>query len=819
MSLKAPYGLIWLLFVLGASASLPGQTFELNNPNANSSNNAPKKQKKSKASSGQDQNAQASGEAAPANGIGWGSGIEVAREARTAQQALNKGDYKSAEASAMRAARSAPKDAYLWFLYGYSARLAGDYNNSVDGYKKGLALQPSSIQGLSGLAQSYAKMGRGSEAQDLLKQVLAANPRSVTDLQLAGELALTSDPTAALGLLKKAEAIQSSARNDLLIARAYQRLNQPEQSRQYLERAQRRAPDEPDVLRAVAAFYRDTGKYDAAIANLQKVVAKAPEALGELGYTYQLAGKKKEAAETYTKAADRSPRDAGLQLSAAQAAVNVGEFDPAATFLKRAETIDPNAYRLHAIRGQIASLEDRNDEAVREYLFALSHLPEVAPEGPLYPVSLHLSLYELYQRTEQPDAAQVQLNGAKASLAKISGVEEASKTEFLRLRALIEADSGDNASAEKDLKDALAIDPNNVNIILNYANLLWKTDRKQDAYQLYTKALTFDPNGHSALTALGYLSREIADAATAEKYFLKLETLYPKDYVPYIALGDLYTSQREFDKAEASYEKAHELAPNNPLVVAGAINSSLEGHHIPVAQQWIERAATNEAINQNPQVMRERERYLTMTGKYEESAQLGYKVLEKLPRDPEAPVYLAYDLLYTNKYDEAFVLAQKYEPLLPKDRDLPMIEGYVEAHRGNRREAEADFTRSLALNENATVYMNRGYVRNDLREASKGAEDFAAAIKLRPDYGEAHLGLAFSDLQLHRAKPALKEADLAMKLMGESGTTHLAKAEAYRQQIMFREAEGEYRAALKFSPNDIVIRLALAESLYRSTTL
>ncbi|HZR57537.1 MAG TPA: tetratricopeptide repeat protein [Terriglobales bacterium] len=810
--------MIWILLVLGASASLPGQTFEINNNQNSNSNNPPKKGKKSKSSSAdQGQNASPSSQQgqAPSNGIGWGSGIEVAREARTAQQALNKGDYKSAATSALRAARSAPKDAYLWFLYGYSSRLAGNYNDSVDGYKRGLALQPSSIQGLSGLAQTYAKMGRGSEAQDLLKQVLAANPRSVTDLQLAGELALTSDPTAALELLKKAEALQSSARNDLLIARAYQRLNQPEQSRQYLERAQRRAPDEPDVLRAVAAFYRDTGKYDAAISNLQRVVAKAPEALGELAYTYQLAGKKKEAAETYSKAASRSPRDAGLQLSAAQAAVNIGEFDPAANFLKRAEAVDPNSYRLHAIRGQIASLEDRNDEAVREYQFALSHLPEVAPEGPLYPVSLHLSLYELYQRTEQPDAAQAQLNAAKAALAKISGVEEASKTEFLRLRALIEADSGDTVSAEKDLKAALALDPNNVNIILNYANLLWRTDRKQDAYQMYTKALNLDPNGHSALTALGYLSREIADAATAEKYFLKLETLYPKDYVPYLALGDLYTSQREFDKAQNSYEKAHELAPNNPLVVAGAINSSLEGHRLPVAQQWIDRAAANQAINQNPQVMREHERYLTMTGKYEESAQLGYKVLEKLPHDPEAPVYLAYDLLYLNRFDEAFAMAQKYEPVLPKDKDLPMIAGYVEAHRGNKREAEADFTRSLALNENATVYMNRGYVRNDLREASKGAEDFEAAIKLRPDYGEAHLGLAFADLQLHRAKPALKEADIAMKLMGESGINHLAKAEAYRQQIMFRQAEEEYRAALKFSPNDIVIRLALAEALYR----
>ncbi len=177
-------------------------------------------------------------------------------------------------------------------------------------------------------------MGRGNEAQAILKKVLAANPKSVDDLELAGELALTSDPQTALDLLKRADAQQASARSELLIARAYQRLNQPDASKQYLDRAQSRAPNDPGVLRAVAAFQRDAGQYDPAIAILEKVVARSPDALPELAYTYQLAGKRKEAAETYSRAADRSTRDAGLQLSAAQAVVNVGQFDRATTFLK-----------------------------------------------------------------------------------------------------------------------------------------------------------------------------------------------------------------------------------------------------------------------------------------------------------------------------------------------------------------------------------------------------------------------------------------------------------------------------------------------------
>jgi tetratricopeptide (TPR) repeat protein len=783
-----------------------GQTFEVNQPPSSQSKKG-KQQKKGSAAS-----ASSSG-----SGIGWGSGIETARESRAVDQALKKGDYRSAIASANRAARSAPKNAELWFLLGYAARLGGDYNLSLQGYQRGLELKPSSIAGLSGEAQTYAKMGRTNEAQDLLKKVLAANPKSANDLQLSGELALNSDPNTALDLLKRADAIRPDARTDLLTARAYQKLNQPAGAKQYLDKAISRAPNEPNVLRAVAAYYRDAGKFDESIATLQKAVQRNPDALGELGYTYSLAGKKKEAADTYSRAANRRPKDPGLQLSAAQALVNIGGFEEASNFLKRAESTDPNSYRLHAIRGQMYSLEDHNDQAISEYQLAIQNMPQTPQEGPLYPVSLHLSLSEIYRRVNQGAAADKELASARDVLNSVPGTDQATRPDYLRLRALIEAGFNDMPSAERDLKQAMELAPGNISIALNYANLLWKIGRDADALALYKHALQMDPNNHAALTALGYLSRDMKDPVAAEKYFLKLAELYPQDYVPYLALGDLYTSNRQFDRAQANYEKAHQLAPNNALVVADGINSALEapGHQIPIAKMWVDRAAANAAINNNPQVMRERQRYLTFTGNYQEAAELGYKVIELLPNDPEAPDYLAYDLLFLDRFDDAYKIVQRFEPSRPNDKDLPLVAGYVEAHTGHPREAEADFTRSLAIDENATAYMNRGFVRNDLRESGKAVQDFEAALKLRPNYGEAHLGLAFANLQLHRSKPALREADLAAATLPDSAAIHLARAEAYRQQMIFRKAEVEYRAALKLAPNDVTVHLALAEALYR----
>lgn len=795
---------IALLFLLTGSALLCAQTFEVNQ---GSSSNQPAKRRSAQKSEEQNQ-----------NGIGWGSGIEVARQARAVQQALDKGDYRAAIASANRAANAAPQNANLWFLVGYAARLGGDYKLSLEGYQKGLERQPSSIQGLSGEAQTYAKMGQEAKAQELLKKVLAANPKSVTDLQLAGELALNSDPNTALGLLKRADALKGDARTDLLIARAYQKLNQPDNYKQYLNRAESRAPNDPNVLRNVGAFYRDSGNYDEAITTLQKAVRRDPSALAELGYTYELAGKKKEAAETYSQAANRVPKNAPLQLSAAQALVGIGSFEQAESFLKRAESTDPNSYRLHAIRGQMYSVEDHNEDAIREYQTAIRNLPPAVPEGPLYPVSLHLSLSEIYRRVDQDQQSTAELQAARAVLNQVPGTDQQTRPDYLRLRALIEEGFNDTGSAERDFKEAMSLAPNNINIELNYANLLWKLNRDQEAVARYQHSLQLDPANHAALTAMGYLSRDMHDTPAAEKYFLKLQQLYPGDYVPYFALGDLYTSEHQLERAQASYEKAYSLAPNNALVVASAINSALEwqGHNLPVAKQWVARAAAKPAINDNPQVMRERERYFTFTGDYDQASKLGYQVIEKLPHDPEAPVYLAYDLLFLNRYDEAFKIARQFEPVLPRNRDLPLVEGYVYAHTGHPREAEEAFTRSIDIdNTDATAFMNRGYARNDLRKSSEAVRDFETALKLRPNYGEAHLGLAYAELQLRRAHLALRDADLAAKEMPDSAPIHLARAEAYRQEGQFQHAEGEYSAALKLAPNDVQVRLAMAEAQYR----
>jgi tetratricopeptide (TPR) repeat protein len=745
--------------------------------------------------------------------LGFGSNILNARLAQAAEQALKQGNHAQAVDYAQRAAQAAPNDAQLWFLLGYAARLDQKYSLSVEAYQHGLRLNPSGVEGLSGLAQTYAGMGRTDEAERLLKQVIASNPGRRDDALLLGNLYMRAgDYTGALDWLNRAERMKPDARSELLLAITYQHLKQLDKASHYLNLARQRDPNNPDVQRSLAGYYRETGDYKGAIAALLSIRNPKPDVKAELAYTYQLDGKMEESARLYAQAANAMPRNLDLQLSAAQAQVAAGSIDDAQPFLERAERLNANYYRLHAIRGQIAQLQDRDEDALREYTAALANLPATPAEGPLYGIQLHMNLMELNRSLNNTDAARQQLATAQAEIGKLDE-QGAGRAPFLRLRALIKLNTGDLDSALTDMKEALAISPHDPSNLQLDGDLLMKLGRTEDAIVVYKRVLAIDPKNRFALTSIGYASRAAGRDSDAEKYFRRLERAYPNLYVPYLALGDMYTAHRQFKKAQASYTKAYALAPKNALITAGGMNAAIEAHQLDVAGTWLNRAT--DPMRQDTQMLRERERYLSFRGDYQQSADVGRQAIEVLPHDRDVVVYLGYDLLHLEKYDELLQLTGKYAQVFPKEPDIPLLAGYVHKHKGDRELALQDFTLALERDPNVvTAYVNRGFVLNDLHKPDAAAADFEAAIQREPKNGEAHLGLAYADLDLHKPQAAVRETELVEQEMGDSELIHTIRATAYGREGLLTKAAGEYRAALKFTPNDGTLYLGLGDTLY-----
>ena len=349
---------------------------------------------------------------------------------------------------------------------------------------------------------------------------------------------------------------------------------------------------------------------------------------------------------------------------------------------------------------------------------AIDHLPANPVEGPLYGIQLHVDLMQLYRNLGDDNAVQQQL---KIAQTQISALDErgADRAPFLRLRALIKMNSGDLDSALKDINEALSISPHDPNNLQLDGDLLVKLGRPQDAIAAYKQILAIDPRNRFALTSLGFVSRVVGREAEAKAYFERLAKDYPTLYIPYLAMGDMYTANHEFAKAEASYRKAFSLAPKKALIIAGGMNAAIEAQKLDLAGQWLERASNE--MKQQPQVLKQRERYLRLQGHYQESVDVGQQAIKALPKDRDVVVYLGYDYLQLQQYSQLAKLTSEYYNIFPQDSDIPLLAGYVEKHDNNNDKALQDFTEAIRRNPKvATAYVNRGYIYNDLHKPDCG---------------------------------------------------------------------------------------------------
>ena len=745
--------------------------------------------------------------------LGWGSNIQNARLAHAAEVALQQSHREEALALAERAAQAAPNDPELWFLLGYAARLNGKFDQSIDAYNRGLRIRPNALDGRSGLAQDYSLTGKNADAERLLKDVIAQDPRRISDALLLGDMYMREkDFGSAVGVLERAERTQPSSRAEMLLALAYRQEGKPDAADRYLRMAIQRDPHNSEIERSMAGYYRDEMHYADAIHLLQSISNPKPDVVAELAYTYQLDGKAKKAAQLYAQAANASPRDLDLQLSAAENDIAVGSIKEADMFASRAKVIDRDDYRLHVILGEIAKTEHRDEDAVDEYRDAIAHLPSAPHEGKLYAIQLHMDLFDLYTEIGNEEAAHSELQTAQSAIDAL-GADEKSGASFLRLRAMIRSDSGQLSDAMADIQAALRINSSDPASLQLDGDILVKMRRVEAAIEVYNRILKIDPTNRYALISLGYASRADAHEDEAERYFLRLEQVDPSSYVPYLALGDLYTAEGDYAKAQVSYREGYRLAPQNALIVAGGMNAAIEAHRLDIAKTWSSRVTRG--MEKQPQVLRERERYLSFVGRYQESAAVGQEALKALPKDRDVIVYLGYDFLHLGRYDELLELTAKYQDVLPHEPDIPLLQGYVHKHQGLKEQARLDFTRVLERDPSVvTAYVNRGYMLNDLHQSRAAAADFEEALHREPNDGEAHLGLAYADLDLSHPQAALREVDAAEKALGNSRDVHVIRATAYGREDNVTKAAAEYRAALDFTPDDAALHMGLADSLF-----
>ena len=139
---KSSSVLICSLLAVCSAALVSAQTFEIGGEQQQHANTPSSESTKKNVKSDQKN---AKPDQGSGGQLGWGSSIEVGRNARAAEDALRRGNPSTAADFAARAVKAAPQDAKLWFLLGYTSRLAGRFEQSLQAYDEGLRVRPGRV--------------------------------------------------------------------------------------------------------------------------------------------------------------------------------------------------------------------------------------------------------------------------------------------------------------------------------------------------------------------------------------------------------------------------------------------------------------------------------------------------------------------------------------------------------------------------------------------------------------------------------------------------------------------------------------------------
>jgi len=378
--------------------------------------------------------------------------------------------------STSKAAISAAErgDAYYHFTLGhyyaseYEAEgRAEDADQSIEEYKKALALDPQSDDIPEQLAEIYAKSQRQDEAVAEAQLLVKRDPENLSAHRLLarlyvrqlGESEANTDQKEVLG--KATEQFEAILRIDpanvdaaLWLARLYRFDNRTPAAEAVLKDVLKSDPANDEALEQLSQLYLDEGRGGEAVLLLEKAAENSPSpALLEiLGKAYGQTHDYAKAEAVYRRAADAEPSETPYRLGLAQTLLLEGKLTDALQQYQQLTEAEPESSENYLRAAQICRRLGRLDEAEKNLL----HAKELAP-GNLEVLYNEALLYETQGRFD--DAARV----LSDSIAQVKARPSESGSDALailyELLGGIYRDKGDTANAVEAYQDLGNLDP------------------------------------------------------------------------------------------------------------------------------------------------------------------------------------------------------------------------------------------------------------------------------------------------------------------------------------------------------------------------
>jgi len=315
-------------------------------------------------------------------------------------------------------------------------------------------------------------------------------------------------------------------------------------------------------------------------------------------------------------------------------------------FAKAGELLDAQLEALHAYATCLVKLK-RMDEAVTTFQRALAIRPDDPHE--------HLILASIQLMAHKPQDALATLQPLLGS----AGVD----ADTLQLASVAYEDAGDTPQAVSSLRQALLLAPRNVSLYLDFANICFAHESFQVGIDVITEGLMLQPKADDLYVARGVLYVQLAQYEKAEADFEKAYELNPNQSLSTAAQGLAAVQANDLDHALESVQAKLVRKPNDPLLLyLQADVLSQKGAEPGTPEFQLAMQSAKKAVALQPSLAAARgvlAKLYMQTGKYPETIEQCRKALASDPKDQTAVYRLIQALRKTGDRKEIPELLQR----------------------------------------------------------------------------------------------------------------------------------------------------------------
>ena len=417
--------------------------------------------------------------------------------------------------------------------------------------------------------------------------------------------------------------------------------------------ALQKSPNDPQLLTLEGIALVSEGDNKNALIAFQRALKLAPNTLAALAGAAQIeyqAGDQ-SAVPLLNRLVQLRPMDTTAHAMLAVLEYRQGNCAEAAPdFEKAGDLLDTQIDGLHAYATCLLRLK-RLDDAAAVFQKALALVPDDPRERQV------LASIQLTEKKPQDALATLQ------PLLQLPGVD--GKT--LQIASKAYEDTGDTPQAVTLLRQAILLDPRNTSLYLDFATICFNHASFQVGIDVITDGLSVLPNSDDLYVARGVLYVQLAQYDKAEADFEKAYELDPNQSLSTAAQGLVAVQASDPEHALASIQEKLQRKPNDPLLLylqADLLSQQGAGPGTPefrLAMSSAQRAVSLEPTLSDARVVLAK--LYMQTGQYQEAIEQCRKALVKNPADQTAVYRLIQALRKTGQTQEIPDLLQRLAKL------------------------------------------------------------------------------------------------------------------------------------------------------------